>query len=145
MPLALGGIDVLSGTSMATPLLSGAVALLLSARQGENLSPERVRLLLGSTAKKTPTQRGGSTLDPAILQGAGLIQIADAVNARTIIQPAELLLNDTQHVVTTHKIQITNSNSFSTQYTFSSRAGQGIATYDAVSPMQRTPPILVPC
>lgn len=134
VPLALGGINVLSGTSMATPLLSGAVALLLSARKADNLSPQQVRNLLGSTAKKTPTTRGGSTLDTAVLQGAGLIQIADAVNSRTLLSPSVLLMNDTQHVVTSHSITITNKNAYSTQFTFSSRAGQGVSTYDAVSP-----------
>jgi serine protease AprX len=64
-----------SGTSQATAVVSGAVALLLQARP--SLTPDQVKSLLTSTA--TPLLLGGS----AAARGAGLLDIAAASVAPT--------------------------------------------------------------
>jgi serine protease AprX len=61
-----------SGTSLSTAVVSGAVALLLSARP--NLSPDQVKALLAGTAR--PLTGAASSR-----QGAGVIDVATAVAA----------------------------------------------------------------
>ncbi|MDF2922054.1 MAG: peptidase [Paenibacillaceae bacterium] len=60
----------MSGTSMAAPHVTGAVALLLS--KNRRLSPSRVRQVIRSTAKPLP----GYTAND---QGAGLLQVNKAI------------------------------------------------------------------
>jgi len=60
-----GGYHVSSGTSMATPFVSGAVALLL--QKNPNLTPEEVRAILMHTADSV----GNNVFE----QGAGMINI----------------------------------------------------------------------
>ena len=61
-----------SGTSQATAVVSGAVALLLQSRP--ELTPDNVKAMLRSTAQPLP-------LTPARAQGAGLIDVASAALA----------------------------------------------------------------
>ncbi len=66
-----GSFQEMSGTSMASPIVAGAVALLKS--KNKNLTPEQIKKILLMTAKQTdgdPTHRIGAT-----------IQIKDALEA----------------------------------------------------------------
>jgi serine protease AprX len=63
-----------SGTSQATAVVSGAAALLLSQRP--DLTPDEVKALLMGTARELPDAT-------AARQGAGLIDLAAAMNAPT--------------------------------------------------------------
>jgi serine protease AprX len=68
----------MSGTSLAAPMVSGAVALLL---QGEpNLNADQVKRRLKSTAANT--SRGWTGYNPATA-GAGILDIQAAVNTAT--------------------------------------------------------------
>src|SRR5688572_8762761 len=66
----------MTGTSMSTPIVSGAVALLLEERP--DLTPDQVKALLTSTAQPYGGE-SGSTNDPAA-DGRGLLDIAAAMN-----------------------------------------------------------------
>ena len=68
-----GGWGTLSGTSMATPHVSGAVALLL--QRHPDWSPEQVKAALTVTAR--PVGAGGSRAAPT-RAGAGLVDVAAA-------------------------------------------------------------------
>lgn len=83
-----GGTGSKHGTSMASPHVAGAVALLREAASG--LTPERIRSLLGSTA----TDLGVVGVDREF--GHGLIDLATAVGAATGGQP---LLATSERVV----------------------------------------------
>lgn len=74
-----GGYIAHSGTSMASPMVAGCVALLLQARP--DLTPAQVKELLTKTASPLPG------LD-ANTQGAGLINVAKAITARLEPTPA---------------------------------------------------------
>src|ERR1043165_1588803 len=67
----------LSGTSMSTPAVAGAAALLLEANS--SLTPNMVKMLLMYTAQPLP---GFNTLD----QGAGQLNIAGAVTLARIVR-----------------------------------------------------------
>ena len=68
-----------SGTSQATAVVAGAVALLLQQRPG--LTPDQVKALLVRTADRLPGA-------PASVQGAGELALGDALRARTPRTPA---------------------------------------------------------
>jgi subtilisin family serine protease len=74
-----GGYAALSGTSMATPHVSGVVALLLSQKQG--LSPEQIKDVLMKTTKDLG--EGANT------QGAGRVEAYDAFIEATGLEPQE--------------------------------------------------------
>ncbi len=79
----------LDGTSMSSPHAAGAVALIKQAHPG--WSPDMIRAALINTATNMRNQVGASkadgptTADSIIAQGGGLIDVAEAVNARAII------------------------------------------------------------
>jgi subtilisin family serine protease len=95
-PLELGGHAILSGTSMSSPHVAGAVALLLQARPG--LNAEDVRGILQNTA--APKVWFGNPalgfLDNVHRQGAGMLQIVDAVQAPARVTPAKLALGESE-------------------------------------------------
>jgi subtilisin family serine protease len=93
-PLELGGYANLNGTSMASPHVVGAVALLLEARP--HTPSQAVRAILQNSA--SPRLWWGNPalgfLDNVHRQGAGMLQIANAVQATTRIEPGKLSLGE---------------------------------------------------
>jgi subtilisin family serine protease len=91
LPLDQGGYGNLSGTSMASPHIAGAVALLLQARP--RTSPEEVQERLQNSARPHPFGSVTSTfIDAVHRQGAGMLQIDDAVLSGTVVEPSSLAL-----------------------------------------------------
>ncbi len=109
-PLALGGYAVLSGTSMASPHVAGAVALLLESNP--KLQSRKVRDILENTA--VPKNWWGNPalgfLDNAFRQGAGLLNIYDAITATTRITPGKLALGESQSGPVTATLTVDNND-----------------------------------
>ncbi|KAJ2875981.1 hypothetical protein GGH93_001108 [Coemansia aciculifera] len=91
-PQRLGSYASLSGTSMATPYVSGTVALLKQARP--ELSVKEIRSVLANSAKPLRDVATGQMIHP-YWSGSGLVNVYDAIKSRAMINPPELSINET--------------------------------------------------
>ncbi|KIJ56964.1 hypothetical protein M422DRAFT_238550 [Sphaerobolus stellatus SS14] len=104
-------------TSMATPFMAGSSALLLQ-KQGKTLAVARgARSRFETTAQPIPSNNTDSgPLQTLTQQGAGLVNVFNALTFDTVVTPGELNLNDTAHFVGTHIITVQNTGSKLQQY-----------------------------
>ena len=119
IPLELGGAGLNSGTSMASPHVAGAAALLMEARP--NLAARDFRDVLQNSAD--PKLWAGSPtlgfLDYVHRQGAGMVDIDDAILSTTTVSPGKLSLGESQAGATTRTLTVRNSGSSSVTYNLS--------------------------
>lgn len=81
------GYDIASGTSYATPHVSGAAALLMELHPG--ITPEQIRSILTTTAEQVIDINGNrSNLSDA---GSGRLDIATALKSRLVISPSVIV------------------------------------------------------
>ncbi len=95
-PLEKGGYATMGGTSMASPHVAGASALLLQAKPGTQ--PLAVRDILQNSADPQvwSLAPGYGLLDHVHRQGAGMLDIDDAILATTMVTPAKLALGESE-------------------------------------------------
>jgi minor extracellular serine protease Vpr len=95
-PLERGGYATISGTSMASPHVAGAAALLLQAHP--NTSAQAVRGILQNSAD--PKNWWGNPdlgfLDNVHRQGAGMLDIDDAILSTTTVTPAKIATGESE-------------------------------------------------
>ncbi|GJE92794.1 peptidase S8 family domain-containing protein [Phanerochaete sordida] len=128
-PLPLGAWALDSGTSMATPFVAGAAALLLQAR-GKGAA-KGMRGLLQATANPVrESLEEGALLQTAAQQGSGLIQVDSALGTKTVVTPAQLLLNDTAHFHGWQKFTVKNTDTKSVTYKLSHVPAGTALTYE---------------
>ena len=112
-PLEPGGHYTLGGTSMAAPHVAGAAALLLEARP---LTPAgAVASLLRNTADPRACSCAVAGLDPTHRQGAGMLDVDDAITSRVVVEPGALSLGEGMGATRT----LTVANSGDSAATFS--------------------------
>lgn len=89
-PLELGGYATLGGTSMASPHVAGAAALLL--QSNPRIPSQVVRDILQNSADPAPWwgNPGLGFLDNVHRQGAGMVDIDDAILATTKVTPGKI-------------------------------------------------------
>ncbi|EEY16657.1 serin endopeptidase [Verticillium alfalfae VaMs.102] len=98
-PRALESCAVFGGTSMATPLVSGVLALMTGIRG--HLDPVELTNIFAATAKSqffNDGKQASSQLAPVPQQRAGLIQAYGAASMTTILSVPSLAFNDTEHL-----------------------------------------------
>lgn len=118
-PLELGSYATLSGTSMSSPHVAGAVALLLQAKP--KTSPQVVRDILQNSAepKLWSLAPAYGILDSVNRQGAGMIQIDKAILATTFITPGKISAGEGQAGPYTQTLTLSNSSADSVTYDLS--------------------------
>jgi hypothetical protein len=94
IPLEQGGYGVKGGTSMSSPHVAGAVALLLEAEP--DTSSQAVRGILQNSADPQfwSLAPGYGFLDHVHRQGAGMLDIDDAILATTKIEPGKIAVGE---------------------------------------------------
>ncbi|KAH6685764.1 serine endopeptidase [Plectosphaerella plurivora] len=113
-----GKVQLMSGTSMSTPLVAGAAALLMEARGTRD--PKTIQDLLASTAKQVPLSKavfgelGG--LHPPTQAGNGIIQVLDAVKAKGLLSTTGISFNDSDHHISEVSFTLKNTGSEDATY-----------------------------
>jgi minor extracellular serine protease Vpr len=110
LPIEQGSYGSLSGTSMSSPHVAGAVALLLEARP--HAKPDEVGERLQNTAR--PHLWSGNPalgyLEVVHRQGAGLLEIDDAILADETVSPSSLALGEIERASVTKQLKIKRTN-----------------------------------
>ncbi|KID82619.1 subtilisin-like protease, partial [Metarhizium majus ARSEF 297] len=102
--------EITDGTSMAGPLIAGIIALIIEARGF--LDPATIKSLLVSHSYPQLYHDQDAFhpyLAPVAQQGGGLVRAFDAAYSTTLIQPAGLSFNDTEHRVSSLNLTIQNN------------------------------------
>ena len=109
-----------NGTSMASPHVAGAVALLLEAHP--DWSPSTIKSALMGTAVNTPIEKIWD-------KGSGRIDVLKAINSTFVVSPASLSLGLSDFVspwMKTEKIVVRNLSDQPKVFQLSSTAGAGV-------------------
>jgi minor extracellular serine protease Vpr len=118
-PLENGAYATISGTSMSSPHVAGAVALLLEARPGTSAHDVRGILQNSADPKNWWGNPGLGFLDNVHRQGAGMVNIPKAVLSATGITPSKLSLGESEAGPSTHTLTLHNHGDSDVTYDMS--------------------------
>ncbi|KAI8148975.1 peptidase S8/S53 domain-containing protein [Fennellomyces sp. T-0311] len=115
-PQYRGSWTMMNGTSMAAPYVSGAIALYLSALGQNRQSPQYILEQFQNYAFLAASDVTKSYFDSPFRQGAGLVQVYDAIYQSVHVSPASISFNDTEHLNRQHTLRISNRGQDIVQY-----------------------------
>ncbi|KAI7890620.1 peptidase S8/S53 domain-containing protein [Mucor mucedo] len=131
LPRFLGGWGIMSGTSMSAPYVAGTMALYINSegskkRQAVSFVHEQFQ----NYALPVKVYNS-SVIDSPVRQGAGLVQVYDAITQKTHITPAQISFNDTSSSkYKKQTITITNRGPKTISYEVKNDVSTAIAPYD---------------
>lgn len=104
-------------------MVAGAYALIAQAK-GIKPTPQNIQTLLANTAK-AQLHHDGTNFVPGVLasvaqQGAGIIQVYDAANAKASVTPIFIPFNDTDHALKHATLTLVNNNKIEVTYSIRS-------------------------
>ena len=118
-PIELGSYATLGGTSMASPHVAGAAALLLEAKP--HTPAQIVRTILQNSAD--PKAWWGNPalglLDNVHRQGAGMLDIDDTIVTQTKIEPGKIALGEGESGPQTVTLKVENGGMYAVTYDLS--------------------------
>lgn len=115
-PLEQGGYATLGGTSMASPHVAGAAALVLQAHPDTSAMAMRDILQNSADPFSWYLFPGGPYLEPVHRQGAGLVDIDDAILADTLVQPGKISAGEGEAGPHVQVLTITNNGDTDATY-----------------------------
>ncbi|KAM0485392.1 hypothetical protein ACHAPX_001378 [Trichoderma viride] len=119
-PESIGSYGVISGTSMATPYIAGCFALVKS--QFPDWSVDEILVALQTTAQPTAWAWNQSMLAATAQQGAGLVNVYDAITTATRVSPGQLAVTDNNSTsFGLVNIAVENSGNLTQTYTLGHR------------------------
>jgi len=118
-PLELGGHATLSGTSMASPHVAGAAALVLQAKPKMRAADMRDLLQNSADPKPWSGNPGLGFLDMVHRQGAGMVDIDDAILAETLVQPGKIAAGEGEAGPFVQKLTVRNDGGEDVSYALS--------------------------
>ena len=115
-PLELGGYATLGGTSMASPHVAGAAALLLQAYP--KTPSQAMNRILQNSADPAEWNLcpGCGYIESVHRQGAGMLDIDDAILATTRIEPGKISLGESEWGPVIHTLTIENKGGMDVTY-----------------------------
>ncbi|KAI8079682.1 peptidase S8/S53 domain-containing protein [Gilbertella persicaria] len=130
LPRYLDSYGFMSGTSMATPYIAGSVALYLHAHENKKGAVKYIREQFQNYALPVSVSHSG-TIDSPVRQGAGLVQVYDAITQNIHVSPSQISFNDTANTkYRTQTITVTNNGPNTIQFQVVNDVATGIAPYD---------------
>ena len=132
-PLEAGGYATVSGTSMSSPHVAGGAALLMEARP--SLAAEAYRDVLQNSADPAAWSLNAASglRDHSFRQGAGMVDIDDAILSTTTVTPAKLSLGESAAGPQTRTLTVSNHGTTAVTYALSHVEGIA-ATPTATTP-----------
>ncbi|KAG0232810.1 hypothetical protein BGW42_007893 [Actinomortierella wolfii] len=127
VPRAQGSYGVKSGTSMASPYVAGANALWISAKKSKPSGPE-LRRIFKNTADQLRLP-GRESFASVAKQGAGMINVLNAIRTTTSASPEKIELLDSVKGQKTVTIKIKNNGKSTETYTLSHVPADSINSY----------------
>ncbi|KAI8052889.1 peptidase S8/S53 domain-containing protein [Syncephalis plumigaleata] len=104
-----GGYATLSGTSMSSPYIAGAMALYLQYKGKAQTTAAKMRDAFLNSAKPIVYAKGDRLYASTTRQGSGFVNVYRALTGFTRVSPSRFALNDTQHAGDTNMFGIKRS------------------------------------
>ena len=122
-PLELGGTAVLSGTSMASPHVAGAAALILEAKPNINATQMMGRMQNVADPKNWSGNAALGLLDHSFRQGAGMLDVVGTVTANATVSPSQFSTGESASGSTLQTLTVRNMSLSPASYTIGHVSG----------------------
>ena len=134
----LSGWVIISGTSMATPYVAGSYALIKT--QFPKATIKEIKELLQTTADPVPWANDIAVLSTTAQQGAGAINVYNAIFAKSKVSPGQIKVTDNSRTeYGKANITITNPSGNTKTYTLSHQGAGYTGLYLEYREVAQTP------